>query len=65
MRQVKTALKYYEKGNDEVRRNKYYICEKECVKRSRWTEKGWQEIKKYKWITGVNRNIEWNFTVKR
>ena len=35
MRQVKTALKYYEKGNDEVRRNKYYICEKECVKRSR------------------------------
>jgi len=30
--EVKTALKDYEKGNDEERRNKYYTCEKKCVK---------------------------------
>ena len=30
-REVKTALKDYEKGNDEERRSKYRTCEKECV----------------------------------
>jgi len=30
-REVKTALKDYEKRNDEDRRSKYCTCEKECV----------------------------------
>ena len=32
-REVKTALKDYEKGNDEERRSEYCTCEKECVNR--------------------------------
>ena len=32
-REVKTALKDYEKGNDEARRSKHYTCQKECVNR--------------------------------
>ena len=32
-REVKAALKNYEKGNDEDSRSKYCTCEKECVKR--------------------------------
>ena len=31
-REVKTALKDFEKGNDEDRRSKYCSCGKECVK---------------------------------
>jgi len=31
-REVKTALKDYEEGNDEERRSKYCTCGKECVK---------------------------------
>ena len=32
-REVKTALKDYEKRDDEDRRSKYCTCEKECVNR--------------------------------
>ena len=63
-REVKTALKKYEKRNDEDRGSKYYTCEKECVNHLDELRKDGRKYNKNRWITELNRKVKRKFTIQ-